>query len=277
MEPAYLYKLPPNTHIFRATGQSPLGRWYSLSVEEVIMYGRQVTEFSTLKEYRLVNIMSLTFHNDFMDRIMTMFPGSDNDGFDPHKIACALPIGLFDVYSQPYLHNTFYIGKQLEIQTTDWDDKKQWCSQMLHQRQRYSEHKIDTHFTQVMEKIYGSAYDGFIAPLKWPTQMHDGQCRLFPREICFFNIPSLKTELIYQMNLPSSGGTRTTTNNQQINNLPENIVVNIGKYIRPIWNPYNESPIPPPPLDPNKNYYVTPILPHNKQKHRTTRKKAKNI
>jgi hypothetical protein len=208
MEPAYLYKLPPNSHIFRATNKSSTGRWYSFSVEEVIMYGNEVTEYSTTKEYRFVNIMSLTFHNDFMDRIMTMFPGSDNDGFDPNKLACVLPLGLFDVHSQPYLHNTFYIGKKLEIQQADWDDKREWCSQMLHHRQRYSEHGIDTHFTQVMQTIYGGVYDGFIAPLKWPTQLFDDykKSALYPREICFFNIPPLKTEMIYQMKPPILGG-----------------------------------------------------------------------
>ena len=100
MEPAYSYKLPIGTSIFRATTIAKDGRWYTLSLEDAYTYGELITEYKTNKDLNLINISSLTFHNDFIDRLNVMFPGIDYSGISEEKIKCLMPLGLIDLETQ---------------------------------------------------------------------------------------------------------------------------------------------------------------------------------
>ena len=100
MDPPYLYNLPIHTPLFRAATIAKEGRWYGLALEDAHTYGPRVTEYSTTKELRLLNIMSLTFHNDLMDRLLVKYPGPDHTGIDNDKLKCLIPLGLFDIITQ---------------------------------------------------------------------------------------------------------------------------------------------------------------------------------
>jgi hypothetical protein len=204
MEPPYVYRLPENTHIFRATTRSKEGRWFAMTLENAHVYGTHVTEYSTTKELKLLNIMSLAFHNDFIDRLNILFPGNDYKGLDINKIKCLLPLGLYDEKAQKFGANAFN-GFQLPHNVSRWDSGMELTSMNLGNRHRFSEHSLDTYMGEVMEKIYGAHFDGFISPIEWPTKVHGGS---FPREMCMFKIQNIKEENTHTKE--TTGGTKDT-------------------------------------------------------------------
>lgn len=184
MEPAYLYKMPVGTSLFRAKTIQKTGRWHSLSLNDAYTYGTNITEFVTNKDLCLINVMSLTFHNDLMDRLMIRYPGINYDGIDIDKLICLIPLGLFDKDTQNLALGTTK-NYSLPQNGQNWDILMQFGHLMLHSRQRYSDHEVDTKFVNILEEIYGDVYDGFISPIKWPTKCH-ASGGYFPREMCIF-------------------------------------------------------------------------------------------
>lgn len=240
MDPAYLYKLPSGTSIFRAKTIAKEGRWYALSLEDAYIYGNTVTEYSTTKELNLLNIMSLTFHYDFIDRLNTLYPGKDNIGIDIDKLKCLVPLGLIDIKSQKIESELF--GLKLPINETRWNDILELTSLTLQNRHRLSEHTLDTHLVSILEKIYGSVYDGYISPLKWPTKIHGD---FFPREACLFKLGNVKEEKEYTKSSASVGGAiiipPISINMDIFRKYEESIheFIKENKF-KPIWNPHTE-------------------------------------
>jgi hypothetical protein len=192
MESPYLYKLTVGSHIFRATTIEKEGRWYSLNLEDAYAYGTEITEYTTTKEFKLINITSLTFHYDFIDRLNIMFPGCDFDGMDDDKLKCLLPLGLLDLYSQRALIDLF--GFEVNPNMEKWTPKHEFSNYILQGRNRLSDFKLDDHLSSVLEKIYGKHYDGIISPIKWPSKMYGGY---FPRELHIFKRGFVKEEKQY--------------------------------------------------------------------------------
>ena len=157
MDPPYLYKLSQGTSLFRAKTIAKEGRWYALSLDDAYTYGSYATEYSTVKDLRLINIMSLTFQNDFMDRLTILYPGSDYSGMDRRRISCLITLGLFDIESQQTASNVMHIP--ISYNDDMWKDPLlQLNTSYMHHRNRYSEHGMDTHFVSVLEQIYGDIY-----------------------------------------------------------------------------------------------------------------------
>lgn len=201
MDPAYLYKLPEGTRIFRATTLSKEGRWYAHTLEDAYTYGSTITEYSTVKDLKFLNIMSLTFHLDLIDRLNVLYPGKDGDGIDADKQRCLIPLGLMNLQTQETaLHR---LGFHVPIDESRWDNTLEYLSQCMLNRHRCSDHTMDAHMITVLERIYGDHYDGIISPLKWPTKMHG---YYFPREICMFKLGNVKEEAEHVR--PSNGGGR---------------------------------------------------------------------
>jgi len=189
MDSPFLYKMKLHTPLFRAKTVAKEGRWYALSVEDAYSYGTHITEYSTIKELRLINIMSITFHNDFMDRLMLLYPGEGYKGIDINKLKCLIPLGLIDINTQRIACNMLRFDAP--INESSWNSELQWNVDMIHNRHRFSEHSLDTHLVSVLEQIYGDIYDGYISPIKWATKIHGNY---FPREVCCFRLGNTKEE-----------------------------------------------------------------------------------
>lgn len=303
MEPAYLYKLPSDTPIFRGKTVAKEGRWYALALDDAYTYGSLVTEYSTTKELRLLNIMSLTFHNDFMDRLMVLYPGKDYSGIDNDKMKCLIALGLFDIDIQRVSYCTVFQANP-EWKDSTWNLSREWAVKMLHNRHRYSEHINDTVFVSVLERIYGEHYDGYIAPLCWATKMHGD---FFPRELCLFKMGNVKEErehvkpepvviggMVPLLNSSTSKSSKSIdTEDNTFMEFPEDIGITRGMMrdlhrhfkehpFQPTWNSHAESPIPPnsslKPLSSN-TIHVPSVSSHNGKKlggKRMTRKKARH-
>ena len=205
MESPYLYILPKGTVLFRATTLKKEGRWYNFSLDDAYAYGKYVTEYVLTEDLKLINIASLTFHNDFMDRLLVLYPGVDNTGYDIDKIKCLIPLGLVDISTQK--KNLDYIGAGFSPNETAWNNVLEYLSNNLLNRHRLSEHSIDTHFVSILEKIYGEKYQGYISPIRWPTKMHG---YLFPREMCMFKIHGIQEIGSHTQASSGGGNTRET-------------------------------------------------------------------
>lgn len=203
MDSPYLYKLPADTKLFRATTVKKEGRWYNLSLENAYTYGENITEYKTLQELKLINITSLTFHNDFMDRLSVLYPGEDYTGYDINKIKCLIPLGLIDLSVQQ--QQLGFTDNILSLNENMWNDKLEYLSKNLLNRHRLSDHNLDTNFVSILEKIYGEKFDGYISPISWPTKIHG---YFFPRELCIFKLEYLQEVTTYKR--PSIGGSVNT-------------------------------------------------------------------
>lgn len=199
MDSPFLYKLPAGSTIYRAKTINKEGRWYTLKLEDAYTYGEFITEYKTDRDFNLINITSLTFHYDYIDRLNVMFPGIEHSGFDIEKIKCLIPFGLIDLNSQQ--NGMSFLNSQINLNETGWNSIFEYISYNLQNRHRFSEHSLDTNMVDILEKIYGHVYDGYISPIRWPTKCHGG---LFPRELCFFN---LGNTIEHQTHIrPQSGG-----------------------------------------------------------------------
>lgn len=249
MDPPFMYKMPIGTRLFRASTIAKEGRWYNLNLNDAYTYGENITEYSTIKDLNLINVMSLTFHNDFVDRLNIMYPGYNNTGFDTEKIKCLIPFGLLNQSMQQKGLNIF--GANIGQNTSPFDIMSDYMGELMQGRNRISEHTLDTHLSKVLENIYGNYYDGFISPLKWPTKIHPGNGSFFPQELCFFNLGNVKEE--NQHKRPMTGGGKIDIipkfkfeqnyeiYNQIIKNYEDNLKNN---KIIPLWNPHTEDVIP---------------------------------
>lgn len=210
MDPAFLYKLPTGTKIFRAATISKGGRWYTLSLEDAYTYGENITEFVTIKELVLLNITSLTFHIDYMDRVSSLYPANDYSGFDINKFKCLIPLGLIDLPSQ--MKNLNFLGSTANLDESKWDTVLEYLSNNLLNRHRLSDHSLDTNFATVLEQIYGGNFNGYISPIRWPTKLHG---HLFPRELCIFNSVDTFIKEIAEHKRPTIGGNLDSISNIQ--------------------------------------------------------------
>lgn len=204
MEPAYSFILPAGTSIFRAKTINKEGRWYSFTLQDAYVYGELITEFVTNKDLKLINIMSFTFHDDFMDRLNVMFPGDDYSGINNEKLKCLIPLGLPDLQTQ--LEAIKHFRQDITINTETWNNKFDLLSKLMLNRHRFSIHELDTFLVSVLEKIYGSYFDGYISPLNWPTKLHGN---LFHRELCTFKQGAVNEVRTYTR--PSRGGGYTSS------------------------------------------------------------------
>ncbi len=245
MESPYQYTLPSGSKLFRAVTVAKSGRWYSLSLEDSYTYGQKITEYSTTKELKLLNITSLSFHTDFIDRLNIMYPGIDNTGFDIDKIKCFIPLGLVDLQSQ--VLSLSLLNCQMPINTMNWDIKCELTSMNLLNRHRLSDHALDTHLVSILEKIYGNYYDGYISPIKWPTKLHGG---FFPRELCLFKVPNDVKEEKEHIR-PQTAGSLTnpsqkfikplTIDEAYFRNLEHGFLTSEKQYVfKPLWNPHTQ-------------------------------------
>lgn len=252
MDPPYLYKLSQGTSLFRAKTIAKEGRWYALSLDDAYTYGSYATEYSTVKDLRLINIMSLTFQNDFMDRLTILYPGSDYSGMDRRRISCLITLGLFDIESQQTASNVMHIP--ISYNDDMWKDPLlQLNTSYMHHRNRYSEHGMDTHFVSVLEQIYGDIYDGYISPIQWATKIHGGY---FPRELCIFKLGNTREEKEHSHSTPiqvsvaeSSAGSRGGKDDLLKYDISPDIWDAHNKLIKahpfkPLWNPHTEDTIP---------------------------------
>lgn len=219
MEPAYLYILPVNMPIFRAYTINKHGRWYALSLDDAYGYGPKVTEYKTKKELKLLNITSLTFHYDLIDRLNVLFPGQNFTGYDENKLKCLLPLGLIDYNSQKEILNTLNI--QIPIpQQNNLTPIEELLLQNMQNRPRLSEHSLDTFFVSVLEHIYGNHFDGYISPIKWPSKIHNG---FFPREMFVFNNNEIEEVKEHLKAAPPTPGGGAFRNNDVIKHADEKI------------------------------------------------------
>jgi hypothetical protein len=260
MNPPYHYTLPSGSRIFRATTIDKQGRWYTLSLEDAYTYGENITEYSTTKDLNLLNIGSLTFHNDFIDRLNVMYPDSRHTGLHADKVKCLVPLGLADIHSQELGINL--LNANMPINTSGWNPLLDYSSKIMMNRHRLSEHSLDTHLVKVLEQIYGDVYDGYISPFEWPTKIHG---RYFPKELCLFKIVNtIKEETTYKRS--QVGGTSPDKN---VKFAPLNLNIRSDKFIkfdepmgplRLFWNPHTDDSIKPSNIQPNYNGGKTIIL-----------------
>ena len=219
-----MIKIPAGTHVYRAQTVAKEGRWFTLSLQDAFTYGSNITEYETIRDLTMINLMSLTFHLDFMDRLNAIYPGLDHTGYDADKIKCLIPLGLVDLDTQQQALNLMGSGQQLNDQR--WSIVHDYTSRLMLNRHRFSAHSIDTHMVTVMENIYGSYYDGYVSPIRWPTKMHGD---FFPRELFCFKLGNVREVQAHQRP-PQAGG--------------YNSIKPITNNFIPLWNPHTDEGLP---------------------------------
>jgi len=238
MKPAYHYNLPSGTRIFRATTIDKEGRWYTLSLQDAYTYGENITEYSTTKDLNLLNIASLTFHNDFIDRLNIIYPDSKNSVPQYEKIKCLLPLGLADIHSQQI--GTHLLNTNLPINESCWSSSHDYSSKILMNRHRLSDHRLDSQLVDILQKIYGEVYEGCISPFEWPTKIHGGY---FPRELCLFKIQNIQEETTHKRPQTAGG----TDQIRKVEFVPFNInfsdefikkIPSHNETLKLFWNPH---------------------------------------
>lgn len=241
MNPPYHYSLPSGSRIFRATTIDKQGRWYTLSLEDAYTYGENITEYSTTKVLNLLNIGSLTFHNDFIDRLNVLYPDSKST-LNINKVKCLVSLGIADIHSQGL--GIQLLNANMPVNDSDWNSLLEYSSKVLMNRHRLSEHSLDTHLVKILEQIYGGLYDGYISPFEWPTKIHG---RYFPKELCLFKIQNIQEENTYTR--PQTGGTSEI---KKVVFVPLNLNIRADNFIKsegPIgplrlfWNPHTDDGI----------------------------------
>jgi hypothetical protein len=272
MEPSYVYNLPVGSHIFRATTINKKGRWFCLSLEDAYTYGETITEYATKRDLKLINVMSLTFHLDFIDRLNVFYPGAANSGFDLDKLKCLIPFGLVDLKYQTEALRLLKIDKTLD--TRHWNDLLDLISAQMFDRHRFSEHGIDTHMTTVVEKIYGKHFEGFISPLRWPTKMHG---HLFPRELCIFDTENILEE-INIIKRPHAGGGESLEHisiptdeeiDAEFKKHEQTLLQSLNEYkFVPLWNKHADEEIA---IDPKRTNIHAKYLKKTRKLRRNTR------
>jgi hypothetical protein len=242
MDCVYSYILPENTSIFRATTKAKEGRWYTLDLESAYIYGETITEYKTTKKLKLINITSLTFHLDFIDRLNILFTGDNYNGVSIEKMKCLIPLGLVNLDTQQEMIKI--LGANIDINIGKWNDILELLSKLLLNRHRFSEHSLDTFLIETLEKIYGNTFDGMISPIKLPSIIHGG---LFPRELCIFNHGNVKEITTYKRPEPLSGGNKINSfkiDENHFKKIEKNFIDKMKEHtFKPFWNPHTEDVI----------------------------------
>lgn len=243
MDCVYSYILPENTSIFRATTKAKEGRWFTLDLESAYTYGENITEYKTIKSLNLINITSLTFHLDFIDRLNILFTGSDYTGFSIEKIKCLIPLGLVNFDTQQEMLKR--LGVKIEPNTKDWDSILDLLNKLMLNRHRFSEHSLDSFFIETLEKIYGNVFDGMISSIRLPSILHGG---LFPRELCIFKYGTVKEINSYTRPHSLSGGFKTNNikiDEEHFRKTEREFLKSSKEFkFKPLWNPHTEDTIP---------------------------------
>jgi hypothetical protein len=155
--------------------------WLGLDKYDAKLYGDTVIEYELSRDVKLLNIMDLDFHNNYLNILNLIFKGTNYDGVDAKKIEASIPIGLPDYETQyAYLYSK---GIKLEI-PTNWSLEHERAVRFLLNRHRYSTFERDKSFVTILKSIYGNNCDGYISKIKWASKFHDG---FFNREVCLFN------------------------------------------------------------------------------------------
>ena len=158
--------------------------WFVETLEEAVHYGTTIREYTFKHPVKLLNPMCGYFQNDYINKLSTLYPGTNGIGFDEDKIKAAIPFGLpnFDVQIE------YLVNQRIQIRKPSvWDFKRESCVQFINNKHRYSEFSRDVFMINILKALYASEFHGFMTNIRWPSKLHDG---FFNREICIFH-PSI--------------------------------------------------------------------------------------
>jgi hypothetical protein len=184
--------------------------WLSLDKSDALLYGTIIIEYELLKDIKLLNIMDLDFHDNYINILNSIYTGTKYDGVDDRKIEASIPIGLPDYETQ---YNYLLLNKIKLENATKWILQHEVAVKFVKNRHRYSTFERDKKFVDTLKLIYGNICNGYISKLKWPSKFHDG---FFNRELCLFNPTK---ELLVQR---IKGGSKKTIKKKKENyDIPE--------------------------------------------------------
>jgi hypothetical protein len=207
MEAKYTYIMNNGKQLYRGLKEAQADpkyskiSWFSEDSSTAQKYafqqGVQVGEiftYRTLKELKLVNINSMFFRFDFIDKINMAYP---NDIFSEDKIQLFSVLGIPDLNSLNEVVDKYFKNKpEFKCRnSTDNETKKIKLFAAYLGGHRLSEYSIDRFFAEKLKELYGQEFDGYIAPLDWVTCFHGK----LPSEICLFR-PTKSVRLVGKYN-----------------------------------------------------------------------------
>lgn len=202
-------KLPIGYNLYRARKDitdNVTGNWFTLDSQSAKIYGKFVGKYTVKKELRCINLLSNTFHKDFMDKLTIEYQGKNKDGIDVQKLLYLVPIGMPDLTLQNIIAKKLNIQDQQLIPNNDSMFMSYWKT--LNNISRFSEYSLDTEFANKIKEIYGKEFDGFILPLKCPSVPYGG---FFHPEI-YINDNSF-IEYLSDLNVSMNGGSEKIKEN----------------------------------------------------------------
>lgn len=161
-----------------------------------------VHEFKVKKSLKTIDIMSLEFHNNYIDNLNRTFTGDNYNGLDERKLKLCIPLGLpnYDIQSKWLEENNIQYAHQLPNYTKHEDVLMKY-SGMYKNRHRFSTRQFDQEMIAILKYFYPE-YDGYSSLVSWPSKIHGG---LFNPEICLF-YPNRDLEFVKTHNVKRGAG-----------------------------------------------------------------------
>lgn len=234
---AYCYIIPKGTFIYRGKNQSNdiSGNWYAFNTDDCKAYASEyIGKFIVKEDIHLVNVLSKTFHIDYMDKLNMLFEGNNKNGIDDQKLLYMIPFGLPNFDIQKHVIEQIY---KIKIDDDNSLQIKMFMAS-YYEVNRFSMYDLDKNVFVLMNNLYYPIYDGFTTPLKCYSKIQKG---CFVPEIALFDLK--KIELVDKLT-QLSGGSKNKSIVYPINikadlsgikNLyPDTSNINI---IKPIYDP----------------------------------------
>ena len=164
--------------------------WFTKNVTTARAYGRYVHKLLTGRPLKLINVMSISFHNFIQDTLMEMYSTSNFMDTLGERMEYLAPLGLPDINTQ-----TRFLQKRFShIKFNHIEDFKT-TGAFIGQKSRVSVMELDRSLIKLLRRLFTQhGFDGYIAPSAWPSHYH----KMFHDEICLFNMNTCN--LIYDHN-----------------------------------------------------------------------------
>lgn len=217
--PLFTYTISGNEPIYKGMNKKTFDNkyqdpcWFTENIETAKRYGKYVHCIKTGTEIKLLNLTSGFFHIFLKDTLNLRYRGTNNDGNDIRKFQLLLPLGFPDYNIQKSYIQAHVPEDSLLPNCENERTNIEPSLSIFDHHHRYSNLKFDVKLVNTLSQIFGSNFDGYIAPIDWPSCFHNG---FFHNEICFFKPAELfdKKKLFY-FNLPYTNQAMGGSKNRQ--------------------------------------------------------------
>jgi len=163
--------IPSSTSLYRSADKADdlPGTWFSLVASDSYGYGSKTGEFRTVKELRLLDITTIEFHTDLIQKINKL--SEKNMHVNNNKSTLLFPLGFtdYEIYKEmvkSVLNIPIISPSNIQV---DIDS-----SQFFNNRSRLSIKNLDTNLVLLLNDLYKDIADGIISPRPLPNRIQGG-------------------------------------------------------------------------------------------------------